>query len=339
MARDAEDRVVRYDYDSSERLGAITNVLGHTRSYAYDDPRPARPQTDWNGNEITIGYDDAGRWIRTIGADGYSERAVYDQQRGRATFFKRGGAPKLLEYGPAGQRVAETDALGNRVEFGYDGHTRRINRREPDGTLTSQRYDSDGRMIESISPLGVVTSYDYDASGNLTRRVEDVGGLDAVWVFEYDEAGNRVRTIAPDGAETRQTYDAYGQLVAVLHPDGSTDTTEYDERGRIVRRTDMSGVVTRYEYDDPDGWRSIVRGDERQRIRLDAAGRPIARDDGASISSMDYDPQGNIVSVSDGLGVLMSATYDSNHRPVAMTDALGGTYRVVYDPQGNVLAQ
>lgn len=115
----------------------------------------------------------------------------------------------------------------------------------------------------------------------------------------------------------------------------------YDDAGRLVSITDSSGVPYLYEWDERDricGW--VDRNGHDYHYAYDQDGRVIrAGGAGGFVSStIHYDPQNRITSVTDGLGHTSFYYYDRFQQVVKVVDPLGGEELIERDRYGNVTA-
>ena len=195
------------------------------------------------------------------------------------------------------------------------------------GYLQSEVADANGFALTS--------TYGYDAVGNVTNAVDPRGNNS---VFVYNQLDQLMRELSPPGAaglrsQTDYTYDAAGtddgrvvaETVQNFDQNGNpgadatiTDTYAYDALGRLVSETNqVSGAavtVTAYAYDGneqltnelsplavsgADAFNTVAyRYDERGMLFQETAA-PGSADQ--STDQYDYDPDGNVSRVSEGL--------------------------------------
>jgi len=230
-----------------------------------------------------------------------------------------------------------------------------------------------GYLRTEISDAGgaaLTETYEYDALGNLVRSTDGRGNTSE---FIYNEQDQVVREVSPEvttGSGIRYGkdifYDANNNVVRIdienIDAEGNfganthfTTTFDHEILNKIVREVrevdESKDIVTEFEYDSnrnqvlrrhgeatngnqPD---NVVRSlfDERD-LRLQDIRGPGTP--GQTSSQFDYDRNGNIVKVSDGLEDtprIIVTTYDAYNRPVRITDSLGNEQLVSYDPNGN----
>ncbi|MFI7672301.1 RHS repeat-associated core domain-containing protein [Actinophytocola sp. NPDC049390] len=235
-------------------------------------------------------------------------------------------------YDGLGNVVEVTDPRGNSLRYGYDQLGRLVTLDEPATTndtraVTRYTYTRTGLPLSTTDPLGARTETTYD---DLDRPVTttEVERLPLPNNFTttvvYDDAGNVVRGDTPSGAITRSTYDTLGQLTRVTDPNGVSVQYGYDQAGRVVRQADHVGRTTQTVY---DGAGRAVTTNE---LAPDGAVKQTRR--------AAYDPDGNLVSATDGLGVTTTYSYDADDQLVSQTEPVTATSSITtsfgYDAAG-----
>ena len=177
-------------------------------------------------------------------------------------------------------------------------------------------------MKKTLNATGNSVEIDYDPANSL-QTVKDALGNPTT--YEYDTRGNVVRVVDALGHQTRMVYDDNNNLLQVTDTNNLVTKYEYDDKGNLKSRTEQyCGCPTvvpgtsYYTYDKYGNMTSLVT--------------PT----GASMT-MDYDRNGNILAMKDGLGnVIESFTYDAFGQVNTKTDSTGTT-TYFYDDFGNVI--
>jgi len=302
--------------------------------------------TDGNGHVTQHDYDDQGNRISTT-------RVVPD-------------GPDVIEqwaYDGRGRRIAHilSDNGGN------------YQRRDTVSYITDPADPNYG-LRESTTvdadTLALTTHYHYDRYGNISRIIDPMSG-DTHLV--YNQLNQVVRKISPevtDGSGIRYTTDTIydendrivredienrddqGQLAANPY---LTKQFAYDIHGNLIRKTEEvdpdHDMVTEYQYNknqqltlarsgeavNGNQPTNMVRTfyDERgllyQTIRAQA-------DPSQSTTQQDYDGNGNLVRVSQGLEAEPRTTtyiYDGFNRLIEIADPMGNQTLVNFDAAGN----
>ncbi|GII23282.1 hypothetical protein Pme01_28790 [Planosporangium mesophilum] len=248
-----------------------------------------------------------------------------------------------------GQELAETDALGNKTQYGYDtgGFLRTVT--DPNGNVTTTEHDVRGNDLS--------TTTCQDRSANKCSTVYYTYYPDATTaVLTPDPRNDQLLTVR-DGRSasatdntylTRYTYDAKGNRTAVTDPLGRVTRTDYTDgtsvaaadggyapAGLPMTLTTAGGAVQRVTY--------LRSGD------VASVTDPVGK-----VTSYGYDGVGRVTTqkeVTDSYpaGLVTSRSYDGQSRQVSQTDppvtnrVTGAVHTplttVVYDADGLVTSQ
>jgi RHS repeat-associated protein len=119
---------------------------------------------------------------------------------------------------------------------------------------------------------------------------------------------------------TTFTYGTAANLTAVTDALGHvTQITSYDLSGRPLTIIDANGATTTLSYD--------VRG------------RLLSQDVAGSLTQYSYDAVGNVQTITLVNGEVISYHYDSAHRPIGYSDALGNKVTYTLDAAGNKIEE
>jgi len=155
------------------------------------------------------------------------------------------------------------------------------------------------------TPVEVTESYAYDTEGRLTARTDGRGND---WTREYDGFGRLAATEDPLGDRMEQLYDDGGNTTesrrlgaggVLLAKSGAG----YDLLGRATTRTEELWS------DDPGAAQTLT-------------------------TATNYDPAGNVLSVTDALNRQTSFAYDAAERLTSQTDPAGNETSYQLDPMG-----
>ncbi len=260
-----------YDVDGNAVKVEESDKVGgdptRTTTTEYDDAgRPIRV-VDAEGNETTSSYDRFGNLVSTVDALGnrydyaYTARNALAEVRLRAyTSDDQGGlvtdylVVKSYSYDFAGRRASETDAMGRRYEYQYYGDDRLWK-------IVLKKF----RGHDGVPRDYVVEENFYDNAGNPTKKVTGNGTMTLTQT--YDRGGDLVSTVEDPGGlarTTNYTYDQGGSVTRVSRTGRPSNvpwtvptTAEvvdyvYDDAGNAIRETTSTGtesLVTTSTYD------------------------------------------------------------------------------------------
>jgi RHS repeat-associated protein len=318
-ATDPNGNTTRYsNYGPEGFPQTITDALGNSTNYSFDDRGHVISATDPLGHVTTQAYDVFGRPGPYV--------VPKDQADG---VFITTPAPV---YDGNDNVTRATAANGAVTSFSYDATDEKIAQFDPQDTPSSPQkettyaYDPAGNLTADTKPNGNVTSpassfttsYAYDAIDEQTSATDANGG---VTTNGYDDVGNKVSVTDPLGHVSKYFYDLDHRQVSVTDPAGSTTSKAYDLDGFVISATDQNGATTLLTL-DPLG--KITQ----MMVPHDTSGGSIVYD----ITQYVYDQDGNQVKIISPRGVTSGVAnaftqqirYDADNRVIAQLSA--------YDP-------
>jgi RHS repeat-associated protein len=329
---DPTGQKVRYRYDARGDLVSVTDREGNETRFVYAELRRAHYLTEvidpLGRSGVRSEYDEQGRLVTLIDADGQAVRLTHDPEHSLETVRDALGYPTTFEYDQRGNVVREVDALGGE---------------------TLRTYDLENNLLSETDPLGRTTSYTYGAFGDVLTETDPLGNITRYTYEQFDPAP--FSSAVPGLTTAVFGARPFTQLATTTDPVGNTTTNTYEpkgtNKGRLIATTDAAGNVTRYSYDSAGNQTSIT----------DAAG---------NVTLFAYDSRGDLLHQTDALGHATDYTYDGNSnqltqtitlttpggvrnlvtttaydasgRPVSVTDAEGDTTRTEYDALGHQTA-
>jgi len=326
---------------------------------AYNARGMVRKQTDVLGNITLLGYDDAGRVIKTIqsaSSGGYNNDYIgTTPDPDLSDYVAISDADKDLittnTYDRVGNLVMTVDVLGNKHFTVYDALNRPIK--------TVRNAKTTATIAKEIGDSGYVAGDDPRSASYVISTAPD---RDMIETTEYDVLGRVIRTArlienrpTPVWDFTLFGYDALGRQVKVIRnasnptfniatdpdlsgysPSNDVDkdiisTTTYDADGRVMYPEDVNGNKTYMVYDG--------LGRQVKRIlNYIAQGNPnnwvwdVNRwEDGAN------NPIAN--GTHEDENIISETHYDANGRVLWTRDMLGRRNYTVYDEAGRVVRQ
>ena len=334
---------VREHYDTQGHLTALSDAQGQRLTLMRDTQGRLTQVTDPWGRTLHFTYNGTGQLVQMTDPAGQGYHYTYDAQ-GRLTGVQ----------GPDGYRrtYLYTDARFPTALTGIrDGRGMR---------LATWAYDAQGRAILSEGPAGSDRLTLHYGAGTVTVR--DARGAQSVYHIAFRQGlGVPTQVQGPGCAtcgtgHTRYAYDERLNLIAVTRA-GTTTRYTYTPQGQVASVTRAAGTpearAVAYRYDEGGRlteirWPSVAAGKQASvQITYDPAGRPVTltaqgyTPQGERLSRswrFTYDTQGQLTALDGPLPGTADTTrysYDAHGRPLAMTDPLGLTTRILaYDAYG-----
>ena len=355
-------KTTTYGYDTDGNRTSVTLPNGEKSTFSYDDAGHVTLKTDPRGN------------VSGADPDDFTTSYTYDPRGMLKTATDPLGNITTYVWDDDGLLHSVEDALHHTTTYAYypDGSLHTTT--DPAGKVTTDTYDAAGNLASVTDPLDHTTSYTYDKNGLLLDTVTPRGNMpganapDFTTSYGYDGNGNRTTVTDPTGAVTTTGYDALNRPTTVTDPLHHTTTTGYDADDNATTtvdplgattgttytnsnlpatRTDPLGKVTRYVYDadgnqisetSPLGFQttSTFDDDERLHTQVDPRGNVSGATPSQYTTTYDYDPAGNLTTVTDALGKATHTEYDALNRAVSVTDPLGHVTKTGYDELGRI---
>jgi RHS repeat-associated protein len=316
-----------------EKLTSLTDAVGSTTSFAYDQRGLLTSITDPLQKVTSLVYDVNGR--PTSRTD-------------------RNGTALTYTNTPTGKLASITYPDQTQVTNTYDSLDRLTQMQDLLGT-SSLSYDADGRITSFTDPGGFTFSYVYNAAGNLTQITYPD---ESTVTYAYDAANRLVTATDWQDEQAIYTYDLAGRLSSFTQFNGITTTYAYDSASRLVG---MASSVATYQFTlDGNGNRTGSTQNEPLTAGPSAAGSTVygynaQKNRLLSVLSSDplsyaYDFEGQLTSAGEtaltfdynhrviGIGATNQFAYDGRGKRLLATRA-GVTTRYIYDPWGNLLAE
>ncbi len=352
---------VRKEYFPDGKLKLVTDCLGKTTSYSYDNKGRllcslSEEKTFW------YEYDNFDRITKiTVGAVNEENSAVYFEtrkysQNDRILTITAGGKYKvLIEFDAFGNVIKATDGNGNENIYVYDFLNQMIESYDgygnktsyaynalemishiilPDGSSSDYIYNHLGELEEIKDEAGIVYSSAYDKAGRLTK--EFTRG-DSEKTYEYDKSGRIIKVLC--GGETVESY-TYGnnyRTITVKDGKGNDYLYNYDSFGRLTGEKNRMDITQNYQYDDEgslkvqnnfDGTTTTIQYSKNKKLRT------VCFSDGTK-NVFVYDSIGNIIEAYNEYGKT-EYKYDKGGKLVYQKDVTTGEEIFFeYDDAGN----
>ncbi len=236
MENNSGNAKVQYGYDGTGNCTSITNELGQTSTYKYDDYRRCTEYTEplnasgWDGTGTVANRTWTWIYDRVIDGGPQGDSTVHTSREWRVQIEPAHNA--------AGDRrmTARTFDLNNRIsreQTGWIQPAGPIGSTNPwywsaEGETHHFTYDENGQKKTFIDPMGRETSYEYDNRNRLWKTNETINSVPRTTETLYDGTGNKVQVIFPDGKTQQWLYhDAFGQPRQFIDERGSITHLDY----------------------------------------------------------------------------------------------------------------
>ena len=315
---------------------SIVNGANQTETRQYD-PRygVATDVVDIDQRETRTQIDDFGRVVRETHPDGTGEARAYCVLASSGLDASSNSAGCVTPA--AGEAPADATAYVQKQPLGTTG--------QPMGAFVRSYTDRLGRLVRTVTQS-------FDGAGQpgarasalvVTDTVYNPVGTQALATSPYFLAsGSSTTTGSNDAGVTMRLYDATGRVVTtyVADPRGHAGNWTFGGGGfgygqygsRQARRTTVaySGAVS-LDVDDLGNGRSVEHDPLGEVVRVtDANGGQLARS---------YDAFGHLLSTRDALQNVVSLAYDYRGHKIRMSDPDKGVWNYGYDALGQLVSQ
>lgn len=325
-------------------LTGITDENGNRfSSWTYDATGRALTSQHANGADLmTVAYNDTDNSRTVTNALSVSDTYTFTTLQGvpkltqvsRAATSSTAAASETMAYDSNGYLASKTDWNGNQTTYVNNIHGLPTTINEAAGTsvarTTTITYDSTWvHLPATVTTPGLTTSFTYDSNGEvLTKTLKDTttasvpystGGQTRTWTNTWSNALlASIKT--PNGNTTKYGYDSTGALTSTTDAIGHvTNITAHTGGGLPLAIVDPNGVTTTLTY-SPRLWliTSTVSGTS-----------------GTYKTTWTYDAAGNLTQSTLPDGSFLANSFDTAHRLIRVTDALGNYTSYTLDALGD----
>ena len=334
----AYNQTVTYEYDAQGNLkqvdGARTDVADVTQ-HSYDALDRLTQTLNADGGVVQIQPNALDQIVRVVDPASQATTHTVNALGDVLQIVSADTGTTVRTYDTGGNLKTEKDARGITVTYTYDALNRLTKKQSNQSGSPIYQYTYDtcangiGRLCGSLRNSVANVSFSYDALGRLASRT-DADGVNAT---------------------TAYTYRPGGQIETVTYHSGRTVTYSYDEQGRI------SQVSTRHPSGSPvtvlainfvhsypfAGPQSFSYGNGKGfYLSRDQDYRPWYHFDGMRYKLYNHDPAGNVASLTDISGTVLTYSYDAAGRLTGALDTAAGSFGTLgysYDANGNRLVE
>ena len=303
MERKDKAKVV-LSYDTKGRLLTISDALGSSLYFLYDEQGKLREVKDHTGRKIEYRYESG-----QLGTVYYGGQRAYDYFYDKELLVKiknpRGVYVLENLYDGADRVKIQRFADGGIIRYQYDSEERKTFVTNQNENIEVHIHDENFRNIES-EYAGESESFTYDERNLLTSYTDKKGNTTT---YKYDKKGNLTSCIHPDGEVEGMEYDENGNVSVYYKNKEEIERYTYDDKGRLCERKNALGEVTCIEYKEGE----CKEGKETKESII------ITLPDGSK-SKVSYDERGNISSIEEESGNVLTYEYDALNRVRASID-------------------
>lgn len=342
FVRDAQGRIVQmnlpggttreYRYSSAGNLDQVIDEMRDVTRFAYLPPRwPHYLRDIVDARNIRISrseYDDDGRLIATIDADGRRIEFTHDVVGRVQKMRDRRGYETTYLYDANGWVLSETNHLGETITRTYDGNGNVLTEKNALGQTTTKTYDARGNVLTSKNAANETTTRTFHASNQVLTEVDTAGRTvmtntvndrSKLITSTTDALGNKVMFAHDSGIGSGST----GELTGITDALGNRVAYGVNGNGWRTSETDALGNRTTFTHD------AQGRVKTQTSVRTDASGATVTL-----VTTNTYDDKGRITRVDNPDGTYTTAQYNGVDLPTQACDAQSRCTTFVYDARG-----
>ena len=318
------------NFNQNYYISSITNEVGETEEFIYDNKGMIKKFKLSNGNTISYERDESSRHLKISDDLGIISTYTFDYLNAITLY---------------------TDALGNQWKYEYYENQKLKRIICPNGYEWFCLYNKEGRLIQENNydgkynykylndvivsageDLGVINQFEYN-HGKISSIINPLGQK---YKIEYDER-YRVKKEKPFGsAAVSYEYDKFSNRTAMKSSLYSLNSS-YDKVGNVIKIHDSHNLFLEYQYDERGLVKNIKTNNSEINISYDKAYRIIQEIQNKFVIEYDYDNFGGIKRIKDSLGGLILFFYDKRGRCVKIIDNNKNEYLFKYDLADNLV--
>ncbi|MEZ6048649.1 MAG: putative Ig domain-containing protein [Planctomycetaceae bacterium] len=339
---------ITYTYDVHGDLIAVTDRVEATTQFTYlDEPGDPAHYLDEiiapNGVPAARSeYDEDGRLLRVIDADGQTIEFEYDTDLRKEIRTDQLDYEWTTYYDDRGNIIREEDPLGGIVIRTYNDNDLMLTETqviglednatngETDDLTTTYTYTADGDLKTQTDNLGNKSQNYYNSDGDLYLQIDTYGNRTTYSRTPYG-SGYKQSVTDPFNNTTTITQTANGagdRYDIVTDPNNKNTFIYYNSYGDVIRTEGPLGSPVEFEFDDL----GQQVGTSYTWVNPD---NPT--DQRLLESTSEYDDSGRVYHTIDAQGRESWTYYNGIGQVSYTTDDLGRNTYYLYDARGQVL--
>ena len=251
-----------------------------------------------------------------IHSDGLSVNFERDAQNRIKRILLPDNTAITYDYDANGDLIAHHDVLQQATRFSYDNQHNLLDITSAnDVAVIRNEYDDAGRLIAQTDAEGNRLEFTHDVASNRQVITDRRGNRS---VFTYDEMGNVLTETNALGETISRTYDAAQNVLSQTDALGNTTSWTYDDKRNKLTETNALGYTTTFTYNPLN--KLLTEQD----------------DDGITLFSNEYAPDGNITKSTDAAGQVTEFSYNPRLAELeTISDSIGVQSQFSYSKAGN----
>lgn len=320
----------------------------------------------WQNGQYKSVVDLGGGVLQRTDSDGSTARYDWDAtSQSYVSEVATGSAANRIVGGAGGTFVWTSGATGATETYAGTGTGLIQSSADPSGNALSYTYNGSGLLTQVTDADGESVRYTYSGQNLVGLSTVLAGGQTLSDVTYTYDAQNRLITVSvnldpagdlPAGSETLSNYVTHyiydgtsDRIASITQSDGTSQSFTYVLSGgsyKVATTTDGLGHTTSYSYDsaagkttvtDALGASSVYRYDTSGQLLEIRTGVTAANQAGLSQLSYTYNALGDVATMTDGVGHVVTMGYDANGNLTSTVDGAGDTHTSTYNAANQLL--
>lgn len=290
-----------------------------------------------------FGHGWSSTFAQRLTLDGDGRATIHQGNGSTATFWPDGSGGYVAPARVQATLVRNADGtfdytLPDRSWLRFDEDGRLLSLHDRNDNATAVHYDVDGNVTDVTASGGRSITFDYNTDGTVATATS-TGGREVH--YGYTD-GDLTSVTDVRGGTWAYTYDAEHRLTQIEDPRGHHVSNSYDGQDRVVTQTDRRRHDTTWDYDGPKTTVTDPEGHVREitfehNVPVTIVTAKGTADEATKL--IDYDDDGNPVTVTDGRGHEWHYEYDGAGNRTSATDPLDRETTWTYDAHRDVLSE